>query len=260
MDVAVLFTPEFEKGMDALWTTRKDLVQSFQQDLARYFLQFQPRGRNHYKALIKVLRHTRVEPIISTLNYDLLIELVLADERIDHNHIASINKQIGQKVYKLHGSCNMVPHIPSSIEGFLLVTEPGDGGVDADSVKSLSISEMHAYLSPNQSVVPCIAAFHSSKTIRDAARAFVRLRSLWKEEMERTDVLFIIGARVAPQDTHIWDVVKSLKGQLQWIGPPAGKGATGAREWADSCDLEFNHYADGFKEFVQRYTSDYARR
>ena len=113
-----------------MWQARPGLIQSFLQDMAKYFLQFKPHGSNYYVQFLRIMLRKPVAVNIATLNYDLLIEHSIEMLGLRYQHPLA-PKMVGTvPVFKLHGSCNIVPDIgDASITGITLVvppsTEPG---------------------------------------------------------------------------------------------------------------------------------------
>lgn len=259
-DIRALFAPEFEVGMDALWRTRPELMQSFLQDMAKYFLQFVPTPSNHYIELIRLLGSKKVVVNLATLNYDLLIERSIETLGMKYHHPLGPPVPNAIPVLKLHGSCNIVPDLGvGSISGILinLGPPPGPGitvtGIGGDMAKSLPVNEMYDFLHPEQTLVPCVAMYHKTKSIRDCPSAINRIQSTWRESLKTTERLFVIGTRFVQHDTHIWESIAAFPGELCWVSPEASE----AEEWAKGHGLKFMHYAKTFEEFIPRYKRDF---
>src|SRR5690606_34436742 len=122
----------------------------------------------------------RVLVNIATLNYDLLIELGIELERLSY-----IGQNGAPPVFKLHGSCNIVPDIGSAtISGITVVvppTGPGESaaGIGGYSAKSLSVKDMHTFLHDQQTLVPLLAMYHKSKAVRDCPHVIKQVQSRW---------------------------------------------------------------------------------
>lgn len=259
-DIRPLFTPDFELGMDALWRARPELMQSFLQDMAKYFLQFGPTPGNHYAELIRILGSKRIAVNLATLNYDLLIERSIEMLGMKYHHPLGPPVQNAIPVFKLHGSCNIVPDLGGgTISGILIdlgpPPEPGItvAGVGGDMVKSLSVNEMYDFLHPEQTLVPCVAMYHKTKSIRDCPSAITRIQNIWQESLKTTERLFVIGTRFVPHDTHIWDSIGAFPGELCWVSPDASE----VEAWAKGRGLKFTHYAKTFEEFIPQYNRDF---
>ena len=259
-DIRALFAPEFEAGMDAFWRARPELMQSFQQDMAKYFLQFGPTPSNHYVELIRILGSKRIAVNLATLNYDLLIERSIESLGLRYHHPFGPPVPDAIPVFKLHGSCNIVPDLGGgSISGILIDTgpppEPGItvSGVGGGAAKTLTVTEMYDFLHSEQTLVPCVAMYHATKSIHDCFGPITRIRNFWRESLKTTERLFVIGTRFVPHDKHIWDPIGAFSGELCWVSPDASEAET----WAKSRGLKFTHYARTFEEFIPRYNRDF---
>lgn len=260
-DVKKLFRKNFEAGMDELLKRKSWVLQSFQQDLARYIAQFEPGAKNHYRQLEQIMRAKRIGCLLSTLNYDILLERSLELAGIPYNHLISPPPP-GHSfaVYKLHGSCNIVPNPSTQFRGLLLDVRaheapPGTtvGGVAGDDVKSLSRTDLYQWLDEEDTLVPCLAMYHASKLIRDHARPFNVLQEQWAQAFHGSEALFIIGVRLVLHDTHIWDPISRYKGKIYWIS----RDATDALAWAKSHGLDMVHFAQDFSSFIPAYDSSF---
>lgn len=259
-DVECQFRSNFEAGMDALYQSKPNLIQSFQQDLARFFAAFSPRVGNHYYELIQLFRNKRTAPLLSTLNYDLLIEQALALWQVKYYHIPGMGSPTQVPVLKLHGSCNMVLDLGNgSWENVTFISDPSGPDDEIRSpfaerdVKSLTPQELHDFLHEGQSLVPCIAAYHPSKHVRDCGHAIRTIQESWRMALESAEDLFIVGVALALQDKHIWDPISSFQGNVHWVN----RTATDAADWAESHSLRFDHYAASFEAFIPKYNRDF---
>jgi hypothetical protein len=200
---------------------------------------------------------TRSNPVLSTLNYDLLLEDSLELSGHSYNHVISGSPPDNSiPVYKLHGSCNIVPDIPGSIRGMILNVDlhnapPGVdvSGVDGAQLKTLDRRSLMAWLDKEDTLVPCIAAYHASKNIRDHGMPFKHLQSHWGAAIHRTEALFIIGVRLVLHDTHLWEPISKYKGKVYWVSRDPGP----ALAWAQVHGVDMAHFATDFKSFIPSY-------
>jgi hypothetical protein len=66
------------------------------------------------------------------------------------------------------------------------------------------------------------------------------------------DQVFVIGVRLNPDDHHIWDVLRTCKGELYYVGPEGKQ----VMAWAEEQGRTgVHHLADDFKKAVQLLTS-----
>lgn len=256
-DVKELFRQDFEAGMDELLKRKSWVYQWFQQDLARYIAQFEPRPGNHYRELIQIFKNKRAGTLLSTLNYDLLLERAIELAGHSYHHLISEPFTVGSyPVYKLHGSCNIVPDPPMQIRGILINVDlanapPGVtvGGVGGHELMSLDRPALMKWLDEEDSLVPCIAAYHASKNIRDHGTSFKHLRAHWASEIHNTEAIFIIGVRLVLHDTHIWEPISKYKGKVYWVS----RDPKPALDWAKTHGVDMEHFATDFNTFIPAY-------
>ncbi len=258
-DLCSLFRRDFEEGMDAFWRRSPALLQNFQKDMAMYFSYFRPLPGNLYKQLIDAINNKPNQVLMSTLNYEIMLELAICQSgkylsfygfECPTNHIP---------VIKLHGSCNYLPSIGGAqISGINFVIPPPQdgvtcGGIGGDKIKPVDIRELHAVLHSEDSRVPAMAFYHKSKAVRDCSGAIQKAQQLWCKELDTADAMFIIGTRLVEHDTHIWDAVSKYKGDVYWINPNADEALT----WSQIHRVKLTHLASSFEEFVSIYRSDF---
>ena len=256
-EVEALFSTNFEQGMDELMRRKSWTQQSFQQDLARYFVQFEPGPSNYYRRLVRIFGTGRVNTLLASLNYDILLERSMELEGVTYNHIITRDHpHRSLPIYKLHGSCNIVPDPPAQIRGILIDLDLPNfplgeraEGVGGDRVKSLTRTELLQWLEEEDTLVPCVAMYAASKMMRDHATPFIRLQRGWASAIHNMEALFIIGVRMALHDRHIWDPISSFKGKIYWVSPHAEE----ALDWGRDHGLRIEHFAKDFGSFVARY-------
>ena len=251
-----MFKTDFEEAMDFLWRSNGALVQSFQQDLARYFLRFHPSHGNYYKTLLALLYAKKRRALLSTLNYDLLIERSLQQLGLRATHGFDKTPAYRVLVLKLHGSCNLIPDMgPTTITDISIDTGPPPPpgqrhvGVGGFPLKSATLAEMRAFLHARQTVVPSIAIYHRSKAVRDCPQGVERIQNFWKGALRDASKLFIIGVRLVEHDHHIWDAIAACNTEIFWVSPDAAA----AKRWARSNDARLVHVCNSFKDFIPYY-------
>jgi hypothetical protein len=247
----------FEAGFDALWRSVPHCIQSFQQDLSRYFLAFTPQPGNHYISFLEILRNKKIKVAFSSINYDLLLERAILATGNTYNHCVNRNQRGGLLVLKLHGSCNIVPVSTAKLSDFIIVEEVPQNEYEGSSLETyvsetLNDDQIIQFLDNESVLVPLIATYHKSKKVVQNPRTIELVQQVWKGHLEQVDALFIIGTRLVLHDSHIWDVVAALKKTVYWVSPDKS-----ALEWARSQGVNMVDYCDTFEEFVGKYNSDF---
>ncbi len=138
-----LFEANFEEGMHAFWTRHPSAMQHFIRDMAYYFSRFSPEPGNHYIELIKTIKAKRHDVLLSTLNYEMLIEaaITICGSTVSYEGYGGLSTG-DFTLLKLHGSCNFLPDFGGgSISGISLVVGPPDPAYRSMSVAAHSRAE-----------------------------------------------------------------------------------------------------------------------
>lgn len=217
--LADLFRKDFEKGMDAFIDERNTDVIEFLRDMAKYFAQFEPGPNNLYRKLIMDLQGSKDKYIFSTINYDLLIEIAANQSGFNISHTGFSVPEDNILVIKMHGSCNFLPEVqPGQIRNVKLDVPRTGGAFDAP-VYPGTPQEVIEFCNIQDSVAPAIAAYAHSKW-RPICQNFIKKQQeYWEREVSRAERIFIIGAGVHIQDTHIWQTLERSLGFLIYVDP-----------------------------------------
>lgn len=191
----------FEKGMDSVIDqgyTHSDL----QKDLALFLARFGIADRNHntYVRLVRALRG-RLESrkvILSTLNYDCLLDQAVADE---FHRIAYRKYGIGPLIIKPHGSCNFLLNTIFSAKDF---KHAGIGKFDmpvrtADPYPKSLIEEIQKSLWP-----PAMRLMTSEKHALHGTTWLNEIRDEWRQIADSAEIIIGIGVRPNSNDAPIW--------------------------------------------------------
>lgn len=260
-DLLKLFESNFELGMHEFWTRHPGVIQHFIRDMAFYFSRFSPEPGNHYIELVRAIKSKHHEVLLSTLNYEMLIEVAIT---ICGSTVAYEGHGSGSTgnftLLKLHGSCNFLPDLGGgSIRGFSLVIGPPDPSYKSMAVAARSRPEMdmrivRRFLQEEDVLAPEMAVYHKDKTILFGDyRNGECWQAQWRAFLADADQLFVIGTSLIEHDTHIWDAVKSFRGTVCWVSRNPGA----AQSWCSSHGVRFEHTASTFEKFVPIYGSRY---
>lgn len=259
LDLLDLFRRDFEAGMDAFWRRNPEMLQSFLQDMAGYFSDFFPEAGNLYKQFVEVINNKRNKVLLSTLNYDLLIEPAISQAGGLISFSGFDAPSGNTPLLKLHGSCNFIPDMgPGSVSGInLVIPVPEVGtrsaGIAGFPIKPVDVPELRAILRSNDTRVPAMAVYHASKMVRDCPHAILAYQDWWRKELLTADALFVIGTRLVEHDTHIWDAVKSYTGPVYWVSPSPDE----ALAWAKINGVRMVPYEKTFADFIPRYNREF---
>lgn len=261
LDLLKRFENNFEDGMHEFWTRYPAAMQHFIRDMAFYFSRFSPEPGNHYIELVRSIKTKKHEVLLSTLNYEMLIEAAI---NICGSTVAYQGHGAGSTgdytLLKLHGSCNFLPDLGGgSIRGIALAVDPPDPkyrsmAVAAPSRPERNMNKVRQFLKEEDVLAPEMAVYHKDKTILFGDyRNQERWQGEWRSFLADADQLFVIGTSLVEHDTHIWDAVKSFRGTVCWVSRNPAR----AKDWCASHGVRFEHVASTFETFVPIYQSSY---
>lgn len=208
-----LFEANFEVGMAEYFKYSNGNIMTFQRELAYYLASFEPTDSNIYLNIINELSCQRV--VYSSLNYDLLFELSAAKLGIITNYSSKYEK--GKvRLLKIHGSSNFWPDMPTGTIG---TTSFSNCGIDIMApIKPLNQIETINKCKQEKGIAPAIAMFAEGKAVR-VSPDFVQIQyRMWKEQVNKSSSIFIIGVRVHEVDEHIWSILGNSKAKVTYFG------------------------------------------
>lgn len=214
--LANLFIKDFENGMAELYEKSEREAYSLLREMCLYFTKFKPKEKNLYKELIKFIISTKHPVVFATTNYDLLIE-----DSIYQLGYGALYKLLPVftntfLVLKIHGSCNFLPYIPGiTIRG---ATYKSVETVLDVPVKIARVPEVIKFCNEEDSIAPAIAMYAKGKAVKFCPKFVLQQQKLWQESVFNVKRIFVIGLRVNPEDTHIWQALASSKAELFYVG------------------------------------------
>jgi len=195
-----------EKGMEALdddaYGHRWDLVQLIR-DMAIYFSRFQIQdiSQNLYCRFVQMYsdRILGREMLLSTLNYECLIEYALGHYGIDTTYIGDVPESAA-RVLKVHGSCNFIP------QNFLA------GGASMSWTYKGGISTAPRFVHPNavkqelhKAGIPSAMSMYTEQKQNPICPLVLKqLRTDFVKYCEAAKVIITVGVKPNPDDPHIW--------------------------------------------------------
>lgn len=260
LDLLKLFESNFELGMQEFWIRHSGAMQHFIRDMAYFFSRFSPEPGNHYVELIKAIKAKHHDVLLSTLNYEMLIEAAIniCGNRVTYDCRGS--RPNGDfTLLKLHGSCNFPDLGGGSIRGISINTGPPNPSyrtmaVATNSRPEYDMIKVRRFLKEEDVLAPEMAVYHKDKAILFGDyRNGKRWQAQWRAFLAEADQLFVIGTSLTEHDTHIWDAVMDFRGTLCWVShnPDLAKG------WSAKHGVRFEHTASSFEKFVSIYSARY---
>ena len=240
------FCKDFEIGMRALWEGYSWIVPRLMQEMALYFVQFRPRsaGSTLYCTLAKELLRNGAKdpPLISTLNYECLIELAISGQSLTVNY-GEFPGPIGTvTVWKLHGSCNF---LPEGIQANRSVTFTRDVLFDTSLRVAADLNEVCEFCLADNALPPAMCLFMEGKPAQVSRSSILAIQESWRSIVSAAEQVFLVGVRPNPADDHLWGALAHTPARLFWIGNHEE-----FSEWTVS------HRRGGASEFVANYFED----
>ena len=246
----------FEEGMRLLLQEDSELGAELQKEMAIYFSQFEIRPNNLYLKFAALIKNWEHGVVLSTLNYDLLLERALAGSGINalyHTGQPTVSC-FGRTVslLKPHGSCNFLPGKNSgSCTGV---------SVSAGSIPIAAIIESGVRIATSkeiqehckgQDVRPPAMCYYSPDKSPSRSGVFVaNQHKMWVQSLKQATNVFIIGVCPNKNDTHLWEPLKKAKGTIHFVDPnPSAFQDFTKTRGPGSCV----HFAESFEDFLPKF-------
>lgn len=218
-EIRRLFEKDFEQGMELLWDKHSHIVADLTQHMAIYFAQFRA-SRNgatlyhHFAREIK-RRKAAKDLLISTLNYECVLEFALSDEGLPINYFdpTSSNQEIC--VWKLHGSCNFLPEGMSAGRGVSFTR----GVVFDTGIRAVpDMNEVIAYCLGDNAIPPVMCLYMKDKPLQVAETPVRQIQQRWREQVASAEIVALVGVNPNPGDVHLWEALAQTQARLVYIG------------------------------------------
>lgn len=108
-ELARIFEKDFELGMSQFRYQYPGYATDILRDMAAYFAPFKPLDGNAYIELAQMLATRRERSILSTTNYDLLIEHAIMQSGFEVSYSAKPDVPSAMTVLKIHGRATSSP-------------------------------------------------------------------------------------------------------------------------------------------------------
>lgn len=220
-DLASHFEADFERGMRKLAQVRSHDMPILQRAMAAYFFNFLPTTDSLYVQLAERVKRSNWMGAITTLNYERLLEVSLLHVGLQPVvNSAPLSGQI--ELCLPHGCCHLFcegVQASSSGVSFSGVGVTFDGPIIAIS----DPRQFHARINGN-SVPPVMSYFEPKKTTSSGASFIREQRARWKSLAETAETIVIVGVKVRPSDSHLWDAVAKSNAKVVFCaGRSAGE-------------------------------------
>lgn len=225
-----LFRQDFELGMEVLWDKWSAVVPVLMQHMALYFLQFHPAkmGQTLYGRLAAMIARSadRRRVVLSTLNYDCLLEIELAGAGVPIDLWGHATHE-SVRLMKLHGSANFIPEGLTVTRGVQFTR----GVLFDTSVRGCDLNEATAFCLGDNALPPVMCLYMKDKPVSVGREAISRVQSDWLEAVRHASKVVIVGVHPNPQDRHLWSELANCTAPLRYVGDQSA-----FLTWANSTD------------------------
>lgn len=253
------FISDFEKGLLLLYEKNPTMISILQRSIASFFFDFEPQQNNLYKKLAKQIYSSNWEGYLATINHDRLLLLSLIQEdliinikdflKIKNNHLIDKKKEI--ELILPHGSCNLFNES---------IMESGFGNIKLNGLcvstrgKINMINDINDFKNRIKNKFPPVMSyFEPQKTTTSGVNFIEKQRERFNQCIMDSEIIGIIGVKVRPSDSHIWDSLSKTEGKLIYCS--GERDGTEFHNWGINC-RKHNHdkiihknFSDGFDEF-----------
>jgi hypothetical protein len=210
----------FEEAMEIAWQIGSTSVAPFLRAMAKYLASFEPCAcaSNAYRRLLIGLRRRQRRLCFATLNYDLLFDRLVHEQRFN---IVYGDRPTPTMVSMLrpHGGANLLPVLHGELRNVEMHTEiyfeglPVEATLSSDRISAWCNDPSHDCLAPVMSV------YAVGKRTPINSGWVVDQRRLWSELVRRANRVAIVGVKLVEQDEHIWAPLAENRGALLYVNP-----------------------------------------
>ena len=219
-DLRQVFDGRFEDGMQRLREQHGLDLFPLLREMACFFSQFtiRERAKNLYARLLEryAQRGLHREVLLSTLNYDLLIEEAALARFKAVRYKSVPDGEDSVCVHKLHGSCNW--RVPQQVFDFPGTVQVSDAilKVNIEPIPRESVCAI--YMGGSTALPPAMSLYARGKPAHIAPNWIDEVQRLWTEAVEGAEMVVVVGVLPNAEDTHVWGPLGRLKGELVYVG------------------------------------------
>jgi hypothetical protein len=214
------FYNNFEDGMSALWDSGSHTIPMLMQGMAIFFARYQLSYQkvDAYSRLLEEMEKSgKLSSVrFSSLNYDCLFEIgaSLAGRTVNYfDDVPASDSDV--IVWKLHGSCNFLPH------GGVTATRGisfSPGVAFGTGIRPVNPNEVTTYCTSDTALYPVMAVYARGKPVQIASEIIQRIQGFWAAAIESASTVIVIGVNPHPADKHIWEPLSTTESKLLFVG------------------------------------------
>ena len=214
-----MFLNNFEVGMEKIWKDHSNNIGILMQDMAVFFskIYILNPDNNLYVRLVKFLseKASLDDYVISTLNYDCLLEMAISSNKIIVRYGLDISDNKSLLIWKLHGSCNFILDGIAAKRGVNYMSGVFFNG---NGLKSIQPNEVEPYCRADNALYPAMSIFMKDKPNQIGKPHIEAMQEKWKEWILNAEKIFLIGVNPHIEDSHIWGPLSESKSKVYFCG------------------------------------------
>lgn len=205
---------DFETKMHEIMESKKINASVLNAVIASYFARFRlGMFENYYVELFRNLLQENIRFVYSTLNYDCLAELAASEIGRTINYQTDNMPTDQFNILKLHGSCNF---LLGGIRGKLgSITLGGGAGIDAP-IEIVQPNQVQQTV--QNRVGPCMSYYMKNKPTALGNKTIQTIQKKWREIINNSGIIVIIGTNVNREDSHIWEPISKTQADIAFVG------------------------------------------
>ncbi|MBA7493009.1 hypothetical protein ES702_03564 [subsurface metagenome] len=220
LDLADNFRRDFEGGMKILSKYHPHWMPPLQRAMSAYFFNFIPQPSNLYRKLAQRIVRSNWNGILSTINYERLLELSLIEEGLRPIIARSRTELTEIELCMPHGCCHL---FCESVKGSSsMVSFAGSTVTTYGPIKVISNPTKFQLRILNDAFPPVMSYFEPEKKTTSGANFIDNQRRRFLEIVSRASNVGIVGVKVRPRDSHIWDPLAETSARLIYCSGKRG--------------------------------------
>jgi len=216
-DLDIIFSNNFEAGMQVIWERYSTNVPLLMKDLAVLLSSATINNREdnlYFKVFVKTKEQNLIQDtVFSTLNYDCLLEIAAHSAGLKINYFDAPNSN-SATVWKLHGSCNFIAKGIKATNGVSYTR----GVVFDTAIKAIQPAQVRDYCYGDNALYPVMSIYMKGKPLQIAKTVIKKLQSNWQNEIKKAKNIILVGVRPNLEDNHIWDHISSSDAKIFYCG------------------------------------------
>lgn len=208
------FENNFELGMEE-WYNKTNDVAYLIKDMGIFFSKFMidnPHKNLYCRIIARYTEQLKSKEILfATINYECLLEY--ATYHLKQKFTLWGNDE-GIKIMKLHGSCNFITPMT---RGKLKVNYNRYSFFDIP-LAIIPPSDVEEEMN-NNGLPPAMSIYARGKDLNIGRKDIKQTQKEFQDMVSNANLVIVVGVKPNPEDHHIWDYLRDMKGKLVLVSP-----------------------------------------